>query len=301
MLYFISPRKNRSFVVCHNSPESMKILIYFFVTAATGLILSAENELSDPKRITQEEAAEMVQEREIAKERAKDEREAELRSANIIQTTVADLGDQKVIFNRVRMEKKSATAQVPRTATSEVSPTFSIEDFMDQQSKENLTFSLSGVAFGEEGKVISELWWRVQDEYCRVFVNADFSLFTGIADVENETTRYSPLMVVTRQIERSIYKDDWQPGWSDFTEGELEYFIVDCGNLEQPPAEYFVPIELMIRYYAENLEDMKLARDNAQTMRAAREAYLEANPPKKRDTIINMWPEQNSRYMETQK
>lgn len=47
-------------------------------------------------------------------------------------------------------------------------------------------------------------------------------------------------------------------------------------------------------YYAANHEEMQIRYDNAQKLREAKAAYLEANPPKERDTIINFRPRKHT-------
>ncbi|MEM1223528.1 MAG: hypothetical protein AAGH40_12295, partial [Verrucomicrobiota bacterium] len=70
----------------------------------------------------------------------------------------------------------------------------------------------------------------------------------------------------------------------------LEYYIVDWGDEAEPDLSAFEGIDAMLSYYSENSDSMKIAYENTKKLNALRKAYLEANPPKQRDTIINFRP-----------
>ncbi|MEM8867509.1 MAG: hypothetical protein AAGC73_04505 [Verrucomicrobiota bacterium] len=240
-------------------------------------------------KISSEEAAAIVEADQVAKEKAKDEREAELRSAEILETSVADLGNKMVIFNRVKATVvNSDTTSEPVEANIPPVPELPTPELA---SKEVVSLALSGTVYDES---ISELWWDYEGVRYRIFTNANFLYFSGVGEIEDATTRYSLLMLVIGRStsgEPSVAEDaPWRPLLSDFTEGQLEYYLMDWGDLLEPDPKALAMIETLLLYYAENSAKMKIAYENAQTIREAREAYLEANPPKKRDTIINFRP-----------
>jgi hypothetical protein len=66
--------------------------------------------------------------------------------------------------------------------------------------------------------------------------------------------------------------------------------VFKSSGIEAIDAEALKPIKLMLEFYRENLEQMRVSYENAKKIHSARATYLKANPPKKRDVIINSAP-----------
>jgi hypothetical protein len=227
-----------------------------------------------------------VQAQEKARERALDAREAVLLKRRITTTAVVDLGDKKVILNRVPAE---AAVQVAKTQRKEVH--FDETIFSGIEVKEQKNLMLSGTI--RDG--ISELWWQFEGYHYKVFVNANFLYFSGFdGDFEDEDTVYSvfPIMAGGNRRQSSDTGDaaEWQPTHADFTEGQIEYFVIKSSGVEAIDTEALKPIILMLESYRENHDEMRISYENMKKMQSARAAYLQANPPKKRDLIINSAP-----------
>lgn len=268
----------------------MKIIKHTCIlfTFVSGLLsLSSANE--PVEAISQSDAARIVKAQEEAKERAKDEREAELRGAVIIGTAVTDLGHKKVILNRVRPES-AVKPEVIKAIGKEAN--FDDAAFFSAETKEHRSFTLSG----EVRDGISELWWTFEGHQYKIFTNGNFLYFSGIGDFEDADTKYSVFSIVTEGNKRPAVdvegngNDEWQPTREDFTPGQLEYYIVKSSGVEEIDAEALQPITIMLEFYRENLGRIKVSYETAQKMRIARDAYLEVNPRKKRDVIINSAP-----------
>lgn len=266
----------------------------FVLLMATALV--AETAHSDiPVSLTETEAAARVLTEESAKEAALDRREAELRSADVLETAIARVGNRAIIFNREAPRpgtngESAIKMEPPRPVLSEAGI---FHEFDAHQGKKSVHMTLSGTAWDGE---ISELWWNYEGVRCRIFVNADFLLFSGLSEFEDEQTRYSLFTIITgrnsggpRAIEKS-----WQPSLVDFSSEGLEYIIVDPKNDAKIDPAAFARIEAMLLYYAANHEKMQIRYDNAQKLRKARATYLYANPSKERDTIINFRPRKNT-------
>lgn len=243
---------------------------------------------ADPMPITENEAATIVQNQEEAKEAAKDERLIELQSAEILESAVAEFNGRRVVFNRVpKKAEDSATVEAEDTAevsTSESSPFFNVTE----PAKDSVTFVLSGNVW-DDG--VSELWWDYDGIRYRIFTNANCLLFSGIADIEDETTRYSILSLLVQRSFRSTDSDDaWVPTASDFLTEHVEYFVMAPSDEASMSDKAFSGIEAMLRHYVESEDSMRINYDNALKMRDARAAYLKANPPEKRPTWINFRP-----------
>ncbi|PXA03906.1 hypothetical protein DDZ13_09710 [Coraliomargarita sinensis] len=260
----------------------MKSTLPLFVTLACIPIAVLWANEGLPEIISESEAAKIVADEEQAKEAAKDAREAELNSADITRTVKLKQGDKTIVFNLVKPSKQRSTetdAASEDTLTTETAASPE-RGFFVEPDKVYVNLTLSGEVDTETG--ISELWWTEGKQDYRIFTNANFLHLGGIGSFEDENSRYSVFSIITRT---TSHKEEgkWSPELSDFTEGVLEYLIVE-GD-ENPEA--YRGLEAMLRYYAHNKKALRISYENSRKLRKARKAYLEANPPKKRDIILN--------------
>ena len=140
---------------------------------------------------------------------------------------------------------------------------------------------------------ISDVWWNYGNARCRIVANANFLYFTGLSDFEDDENLYSVFMAVTSAVtvDREDGKDDeWHPTVDDFTPDALEYYVMDWGDTPAPDPSAFAVIDAALAHYAESSAELKTTYENRRKLAAARKAYLEANPPKPRDVIINFRP-----------
>lgn len=272
-----------------------KALILFTLTASAAQAYEREPTIQP---ISAAEAAAIVKAQEEARELAKDLREQELKNAEIRATATAAAGGRKVIFNRVEpvepVEPKSRSSVEPVTNSltdTEIKALLKGEPYL--RSKESIHLTLSGTVWD---KTVSELWWNCDGERYRVFVNANFLLLSGLGDFEDEQAHYTSLMMIAGQQSGRPKPTErgWQPTLADFSSEGLEYIVVDPKDDAEIDPAAFAGIEAMLRYYAANHEEMQIRYDNAQKIREAKAAYLEANPPKERDTIINFRPRKHT-------
>ncbi|NBB81708.1 MAG: hypothetical protein GVY36_20085 [Verrucomicrobia bacterium] len=233
-----------------------------------------------PERISDAEAELIVQAQEEEKEKEKDQRQADMLGEEIVETKVVFQGDQKIIFNRVSSQRNAfmEECQPSQSEGREVRRDAAIES-KRLASMELVPICLGGMVT-EEG--VSDLWWSLGGERYRIVTNANFSYFGVIGEIEDGDTRYSYFSVVSPAPYQG-QQDALPYVLADFTPGALEYFVIEEGS--DPDA--YEAIEAMLRYYAENQEKMRIAYENGQKLQKARRAYLEANPPKKRDIIVN--------------
>jgi hypothetical protein len=245
-------------------------------------------------RLTRGDAAAIVQAQEEAKEHVKDRREAELKNADIRESSSASVGGRRVIFNTVAPVEPQPELQTdPRQSSTtvgllntEIKPWVQT-DPVDE--KANAHFVLSGTVWDQQ---VSELWWDYKNVRYRIFVNANFLLFAGMGEVEDEDTRYTVVTLLTaQQADVGRLSDtEWRPAIATFSSESLEYIIIDPKDDAKVDPEAFAGVEAMLYHYAANREEMEIRHTNAEKLHKARAAYLEANPPKKRDTIINFRP-----------
>ncbi len=272
-------------------PPSNRMKAVLLFAPLSCLFFSAESVYGNGIRILSEsDAARIVAAEEQAKEKAGDEREAELLAAEITATAVADLGHRKVVFNRVAAptpEVRVSDGEDAGSASETV--VLAQNDFPDRDGLEQVNVVLSGTVYDD---AVSEIWWRsAEGEHLRVFVHADYRYFSGIADVSDEAARYSLFTIIGGESTAGgSPTEKWRPTPADFTSGALEYFIMEWGTGDEPDADDFKVIDATLRYYAEHVESMRIRYENNRKLAAARRAYLEANPPKTRDVIVNYRP-----------
>lgn len=271
--------------------EIFKVTIIFALTA---LAAQASELGSTIQPISEVEAAAIVKSQEEARERAKDLREHELRSADVRASASAKVGKREVLFNLVDHVEPEENAPGRLVATPNASADLlGLSERMQAIEKEFVQITLSGTVWDES---VSELWWDYDGGRYRVFANANFLLFPGLGEFEDEKTRYSLMTLITGQSSGRAEAEDqqWRPDLIDFSSEALEYIVVDPKDDAKIDPAAFLGIEAMLRHYAVHHEEMQILYDNAQKLRKARAAYLEANPPKQRDTIINFRPKKHT-------
>lgn len=250
---------------------------------------------SGPRPISESEAATIVKAQEEGRELAKDQLEHELRNEDVRATASAAVGGRTVIFNVVETvepatEKAGVESQSDSFSELDAEALFQARE---AKQKESVQFTLSGTVWDKQ---VSELWWDYEGVRYRVFTNANFLLFPGLGEVEDEDTRYTLFTLLTDQQSngRGSVEGEWRPTVADFPSDALEYIVIDPKDDAKIEPEAFTGIEAMLRRYADRHEEMQIRYDNSEKLRKARAAYLEANPPKERDTIINFRPRKNA-------
>lgn len=259
-------------------PSSLLLALFTFIDAG---------EVIQP--LSEVEAAAIVAAQEQAREAARTSKEAELQSAAILETAIAELGYKKVIFNRVANNDEPAPSGNDLGTTE---PAFSqqqapLEESLLAEAKPIVHLSISGQV---DKNGISDLWWKYEGNSYRIFTNANFLYLTGTLMFEDADSRYAPFLLVFPANHAASSPDQWIPGPDDFSTDSIEYYIVEWGDSTEPSDAAFEGIEAMLTHYVENTASLKMAYENQQKLQQARKDYREANPPQERDVIINYRP-----------
>ena len=250
-------------------------------------ICVATGELKEIKSISDEEAAAIVHKAEKEKKARREALEKRLNSANIVETAVADLGDRKVIFNRVVQPQLVEVGQARDESLQSIDQ-FPLSSVPFGPQKEYVNMHLSGSVF--DG-LITELWWTQNGERYSIFVNADLSCLSGNLSFEEDEAIYSAFILAIINSAPALQEDKWQPTIDDFSEGSIEYFITEWGSGDSVDFDDFKGVDALLRYFIENETTLKTRQENSRKIAEAKEEYLKANPPgPKRDTIINFRP-----------
>jgi len=256
--------------------------------------------------LTEREADRMVRQKMEERERAEAARRLELESARIIERAEADLGDRKVIFNRVVPQaRRYVTSRRERPEPPrQLSEAELAQFYAAYEQKDHRSLFLSGTVY-EDG--VTELSWTHGGRRYEAFANIDFRHFMGVGDFETEDAHYTLLMAIGEGTRESIreqnrraevenwsdYNPKWVPGRESFSSDSVEYLVVSEEEITDDSP--YACIEAMLAHYANNHEQMKIAYQRAVALREAQERYLRANPPQPQDTIINFAPSPKSK------
>jgi hypothetical protein len=272
--------------------------------------------LADPSEpvlteLTPTEADAIVSQQMAAKEQQRQARVDELESATVVESFEADLGERKVIFNRVLPSDLSAQtirhSQKAEAATTPVLTEAEMEAWRAQQAaKRDETLFLSATVF-EDG--VTELNWTDEGVNYQAYANVDFHYLEGMAEFETVDARFSVIMAVGKDgtgsstsLSKNFSQADvptrWHPSLTDFSGQGVEYLVVAESNTVLDNATAFAGIEAMLLYYQEHEAELKVARQRREALREARARYLEANPPQPQDTIINFSPSPDSKSLQ---
>lgn len=142
---------------------------------------------------------------------------------------------------------------------------------------------------------ISEVRWGDESQY-RAFSNIDFNLING-ETVETSKAFYSLFVLPSN----SHVADEVLNGFSSLGLFDLirgEYILDNTGAT--PPAEELELMNSVHAYYDAHKPELLVKYQEQEEERSAREAWLKANPPVPKDTIINFWPIKNSAYLDAE-
>lgn len=265
------------------------------------------NEPSDLRILSEREAETIVRDTMEARERAADERLAELDNRPAVERTYADLGERRVLFNRVkprpvvqRIEAAESQAERPQLTEAE------INRLMEEwQVKDDVFIMLSGTIYDDR---ITELRWVHNGRSYLAYSNVNFNYLRGIGSFETEDAHYSFFMAMGEDSRESVVRRNrqaraegwenhtpqWLPTMRDFSGRSPEYLVISDDPDVFADESAFAGLDALHLYYQENERELKIAYQRREALNAARKRYLQENPPKPRDTVINFAPSADS-------
>ncbi|MFD2257699.1 hypothetical protein ACFSSA_13530 [Luteolibacter algae] len=302
----------------------MKKIIIALPMLAVGLPLFSQEKSESARQVVESSEAKslswelsdaqadaLVQQKFEAMEQRKEERVEQLTSQlnyKVIDRKVVDLGERKIIMNRVSPPEKSVPADgaVEEDAGQ---PEEIREQFIQSESKEYKFISLSATVYDRK---FTELRWRHGDERFLAYSNVDFNFMGGFGSFETDDTNYSFFMGIGNEStdalaernrfakERNLegYVERQIPQMPEFTPGSVEYAVVSDDPSIVERDEVFGQISALHAYYQANEKRLKTEYQRREALNAARKRYEAANPEKPKDTIINFWPIRGSIHQE---
>jgi len=259
--------------------------------------------------LTPTEADAIIRDEMEAREEAETARIAELESAPILERAEADMGNRKVVFNRVpTVRQAKPRRQVAGSPTRNLSDEELAQLRTEYEAKPHVSLFLSGTVYDHE---VTELSWSHNGKAYKAFANVDLIFLSGIGDFDYNGVNYSLILAIGDSSRKSVaaqnerarvenwpnYQPVWVPEMAQFTSGGLEYLVVGDSEKILADDEAFAPIDGLLMYFQENEPELRVAYQRRVAMKEARERYLEANPPQPKDTIINFAPSSDSKSL----
>ena len=224
----------------------------------------------------------------------------------VIQRKEVDLGNRKVILNRVEppAEVESPPAPAPAPTTTEI-PEEELARLIEQASKQR-SLSISATVYDGQ---LTRLGWSHDGKWLNAWSNVDFNFFCGVGTFSAGGSQYSLFMMVgddsreameartrlAREKGVELPPQIELPDMSVFTPGRSEYLIeADDGVVDRAA---YAAIDALHAYYDANREELTVKRQRREALRAARERYKRAHPEEPKDTVINFWPKRGSAYL----
>ena len=218
----------------------------------------------------------------------------------VLEQTQINLGDHKVILNRVEppvLPKPRAVVARPSSPLSAAA----VQTALRQESKKSEVLFLSATVYDRE---VTQLRWFGEGGEFQAFSNIDFNFLSGLGVIETDDTVYSILMGLGNESRAAASEQNRTataqvPLLNQFSPKRAEYFVVE-DKAKPATAEALAGIDALHRYYDANRE--RLAEDYKQreAARVEREIWLKAHPPIPRDTVINFWPADTKQVQEMQ-
>jgi hypothetical protein len=202
------------------------------------------------------------------------------------------LGTHKVTYIRIR---PPTLPQPPPAlvATPAVEPTAEqilTEKRRAEKKYESLPISCT-VFVGTTS--ISELTWNLEGRVFRAYSNVDFRHLTQLSEIETETTIYSWFPFVYECSLSAIPIPDRPQGIALFDNisavPECEYFFEGTQSDALINDSTLKALDYLHAYYQLNRNSLAEAFKKREAENTAREQYLKANPPQKKDTIMQFW------------
>ncbi len=202
----------------------------------------------------------------------------------VISRSEVQMSDHKIIFERIT--PPSAPQAVPTTQGSLAAnpqPSPAAQPFLP----------LSCTVINRE---MTEVQWTHAGQEYRIWSSIDFHFLTGQGSVESEGRVYALFMGIG-----DLHTDETTGKLAQFralprpSGSGAWYYIVQQPETGADPAA-FEGLDALHRYYSANEASLKQKHAAALAAEAAREAYLKAHPPVKKDTVIRFYPIRSVRH-----
>jgi hypothetical protein len=210
----------------------------------------------------------------------------ELPAFTVRSTTVRQMEDRKIIMQRVSDPGLPDPPPPPPPTTKEelealrASPEW--QERIDDHKESKLILLSAAVV---DGKATLVRWYHDGEEF-QAWSNVNFNHLSGFAEFESDRTRYSFIMAVGDISTAKELELEW-PGKPPELGVDYPAFTLVKGDESKG---YALAMMIALHDLYENEQDkLVAAHDGRLRARAEREAWLRANPPQPKDTVIQFW------------
>lgn len=255
-----------------------------------------------PRLLSEEEALEIIGQRETAKEARYQALKQEMASAQVVQSKEVQREGRPMTINLIKplVLEKPASAE---TATSDTQPEMTPEQWAayieSQQALIPEQISMGANVYGDE---YSEITWRDRESKSElvVWTNVSLNFLRPISTIQTEEYDYMYFGFVTpytREDEQARIEFAAERGfevesrWKEppvkFSEDRYEYVVMADGA--DVPEKLYRQLDAVLGYYVAHKEELEIEHKNALTLQEAHEKYKRENPPQPKETLINFW------------
>ncbi len=221
----------------------------------------------------------------------------------ILRQTQFDLGDHKLILNRVAPPVlPTAPLKAPPEA-AELGPAQVVETAKADKPHEAMFLSAT-----VHDHKFSEIRWMDGTHRWSALSNMDFNLLEALGNIETTDTEYTLLMAIGNegnqsagagesperdaagdQAEKAAVNAKHFPLLEKRSTTRAQYVVVEEEPGATPSAKDLALLDALHLYYDANRQ--RLADEHAKrvTANAERAQWLKEHPPVKKDTVINYW------------
>ena len=276
--------------------SSLLLLIAFFSMlqmSADGIALH---------RITELEAAAIVESREAEKAAKHEAQLQELGAAEVVGSKVVQSSNGSLTVNAIRplVLEKPVLDETPHSNTQLTEAEWTAL-VAQRNVKIPEQISMGANVYGDE---YSEITWRDTETNVGfiVWTNVNLSYLRPITSIQDEEYDYMYFGFVTnytREDEAARLEFAKEKGFSDvvsrwktppvqLSPDQFEYVVV-VDSATAVPQKLYRQLNAVLGHYVANQEDLETAHHNSVALENARRKYLEENPPAPKQTMVNFW------------
>ena len=250
--------------------------------------------------LTDNEADLIIQRQMEAEDAAYERRKAALKSQEAEVEYEVDLGDRKVSLREMAPRQAPAPARVESATAPATSLSEAEFAAMLAARKPHHSISVSVTVYDRE---VTKLVWRQENEVYTAWSRVDFNYLQGIGSLETDEANYSFFTMVGNETSANEalraeamaaagieYEPRVHPTEATVFEEREDPFFIEP-NRDAPEPEILSGfLAAMHEHYRENEQELINAYQRRIALQEARRRHREANPPEKRDVVINFWP-----------
>jgi hypothetical protein len=266
-----------------------------------------------PQVPTRAEADAAISAEMQAREDREADRKAAIEAVPAFEEWEVDHGNRKTILRRVAppippLRDESQITNLKSQSASPTSDVWTEEEIAAWMAEQPVhrTLNLTATVYDQS---FTEITWRDEDrQEWTILSNIDFRYLGGIGHFDDETHHWMTFLFVyevdsekQESIARRAAEEgfDYTPRTADqwlsiipgdfLSSPEPEYIIIAQHEKAAIPQALYEELDALHRHYHAHEERLIAEYERNNVMNEARRAYLEANPPKPKDTVINFW------------